>query len=213
MSIMEPATFEGFVPADFDVFKIDGLEQRMNAIINNVRPKLGVLGDRLTPYLSALCGEEMFAHVAKHARRTINPPEDTWVAYANNKRGYKSHPHFQIGLFSSHVFIQFAVIYESGNKSVFAAKALDRLEEIRGIVPSNFIWSGDHTVPEASIHGAMDQDELKALFERLQTVKASEILCGIHIAREDPLLLNGEALIDKVEETFETLMPLYRMAF
>ena len=37
-------------------------------------------------------------HVAKHARRSVNPPIDTWVAFAPNKRGYKMLPHFQIGL-------------------------------------------------------------------------------------------------------------------
>src|SRR5690606_40297107 len=139
--------FTGFTKEDFDVFTIDGLENRMDALITHVRPKLEELGYHFAPTLSSLTGDEMFPHVAKHARRTINPPKDTWVAFANNKRGYKAHPHFQIGLWGTHLFMQFAVIYEAANKEKFAREALTRLDEIRRIVPDGFVWSGDHTVP------------------------------------------------------------------
>jgi len=205
--------FAGFDSEDFDVFGISGLEPRMTALIERIRPKLHALGDRLAPSLTLLCGEEMFPHVAKHARRTVHPPQDTWVAYANNKRGYKAHPHFQIGMWQSHLFIQFAVIYESPNKSVFAERALQTLDEIRAIVPPHYIWSGDHMNPEASRHDAMQPAELEALLRRLASVKAAEVLCGIHIDRDDALLTDGEALIARAERTFETLMPLYRMAY
>ena len=89
--------FGGFTNEDFDVFLIDGLEARMDALKTTIRPKLEQLGAYYAPSLSALTGDEMFVHVAKHARRTINPPKDTWVAFANNPRGYKMLPHFQIG--------------------------------------------------------------------------------------------------------------------
>ncbi|EXX85565.1 hypothetical protein BG53_02180 [Paenibacillus darwinianus] len=205
--------FPGFGPEDFDVFAVPGLEGRMSALIERVRPKLAMLGERLTPYLTVRCGEEMFPHVAKHARRTINAPNDTWVAFANNKRGYKAHPHFQIGMFGTHLFVLFAVIYESTNKDVLARNGLKKLNEIRTTIPNHFVWSGDHMQPEATRHDAMKKADLEALFKRLQTVKASELLCGIHIDRNDPIAADGEAFIAKAEETFDTLMPLYRMAF
>ncbi|MDQ0168823.1 uncharacterized protein YktB (UPF0637 family) [Paenibacillus tundrae] len=72
--------FSGFNNRDFDVFQVPGLEPRMEMLIERVRPKLEALGAELAPYLTELCGEEMFVHVAKHARRTVNPPIDTWVA-------------------------------------------------------------------------------------------------------------------------------------
>ncbi|MEI0738277.1 DUF1054 family protein [Paenibacillus sp. JTLBN-2024] len=84
--------FEGFHSKDFEVFNVPGLEPRMEALIANVRPKLEELGREMAPFLSALCGEEMFPHVAKHARRTINPPNDTWVAWAASKEGIKRCP-------------------------------------------------------------------------------------------------------------------------
>lgn len=73
--------FKGFTNEDFDVFIIDGLEARMEALKETIRPKLEALGQHFAPTLSALTGDEMFVHVAKHARRTINPPKDTWVAF------------------------------------------------------------------------------------------------------------------------------------
>lgn len=206
-------SFAGFDERDFEVFEIDGLESRMDALIERVRPKLNLLGDQLSPYLTELCGEEMFTHVAKHARRTVNAPNDTWAAFANNKRGYKAHPHFQVGLWSSHVFVQFAIIYECPNKNVLAERALAELASVRQAVPANFVWSKDHMVPTGMVHSELTNDELSDLFSRLKTVKASELTCGIHIMRGDPLLADGEAFVKRVEETYRTLLPLYRMAF
>ncbi|GIQ61451.1 DUF1054 domain-containing protein [Paenibacillus cisolokensis] len=205
--------FDGFAAADFDVFAIPGLEARMSALIERVRPKLTLLGERLAPALSAMCGEEMFPHVAKHARRTVHPPNDTWVAFSANKRGYKALPHFQIGLFESHLFIQFAVIYEAPDKAAFARRALASLADIARAIPDHYVWSGDHTVAQSTPHGEMKNDGgLARLFERLASVKAAEVLCGIEIRRGDERLRDGEALIGLAEQTFETLLPLYRMA-
>ncbi|OXM15802.1 YktB family protein [Paenibacillus herberti] len=207
-------SFPGFNSSDFDVFAIPGLEARMEALIAGIRPKLEQLGNRLSPELTILSGTEFYPHVAKHARRTVNPPKDTWVAFSPNKRGYKAHPHFQIGMWGTHAFIQFAVIYEADGKAEFAARALDKLDEIRSLVPqgASYMWSGDHMQPGAVPHDEMSRDELVTLFERLRTVKAAELLCGIHLDRNDPLLQDGEAFVAKVESVFQTLMPLYQLA-
>lgn len=79
--------FQGFTHDDFAVFQIESMEPRMDALIARVRPKLNELGNELAPVLSALCGEEMFPHVAKHARRTVHAPNDTWVAQARINAG------------------------------------------------------------------------------------------------------------------------------
>ncbi|MBD2846232.1 DUF1054 domain-containing protein [Paenibacillus sp. IB182496] len=204
--------FAGFTQQDFDVFGIPGLEPRMEALISRVRPKLEQLGELVAPVLAEQCGEPMFAHVAKHARRTVNPPDDTWVAFAHNRRGYKAHPHFQIGLFGTHLFVQFAMIYEADHKAQFAAQALRRLTELRRHVPAHYVWSGDHTVPGGQPHGEMKRKELEALLQRLRHVKASEVLCGLQIDAGDELLRDGPRLLETIEQTFATLQPLYRMA-
>jgi uncharacterized protein YktB (UPF0637 family) len=205
--------FPTFQAEDFDVFTIPGLEPRMKELIRLVRPKLATIGQEMNSYLSILCGEEMFPHVAKHARRTINPPNDTWVAWANNKKGYKAYPHFQVGLWSTHVFIQFAVIYESDNKTVFARRLEERLSDITSLVPENFFWSTDHMQPEVTPHREMNKESFKQLIHKLRHVKKVEALCGLKIDRHDPVLSNGEAFRGLIEKTFEQVLPLYKMAF
>ncbi|WP_077211381.1 YktB family protein [Bacillus dakarensis] len=205
-------SFSGFTNKDFDVFKIDGFEERMDALKQHIRPKLEDLGHHFAPTLSALTGDEMFAHVAKHARRTVNPPNDTWVAFANNSRGYKMLPHFQIGLWGTHIFIWFAVIYEAGNKAEFGTVLKKHLEEIYKETNEDFVWSGDHTKPAAIQHQDLSEDELASLFERLQSVKKAEILCGYHIPKDKAVDMSAQEFIEKVNKVFKDLLPLYRLA-
>jgi len=79
----------GFTPTDFEVFRIDGFSARMEKIYEHVRPKLTRLGNELAPELSRKLHLEFFPHVAKHMRRTVNPPPETWVAFGPSPRGYK----------------------------------------------------------------------------------------------------------------------------
>ncbi|MEH7222406.1 DUF1054 domain-containing protein [Bacillus sp. JJ1566] len=205
-------TFTGFTKEDFDVFTIDGLENRMDALITHVRPKLEDLGNHFAPTLSSLTGDEMFAHVAKHARRTINPPKDTWVAFANNKRGYKMLPHFQIGLWNTHLFVWFAVIYEAPIKQEFGTILMEQSKKVRESVPNHFLWSVDHTKPDTLIHHGLNKQELESMFTRLQTVKKAEILCGINISRDEVIDMKAEELVRVIDGTFRKLLPLYQLA-
>jgi uncharacterized protein YktB (UPF0637 family) len=204
--------FQSFTSQDFDVFSIPGLEDRMDGIITYVRPKLEQLGQYFAPILSSFTGEEMFAHVAKHARRTKNPPDDTWVAFAPNKRGYKKLPHFQIGLWGSHLFVYFAVIYENPYKEQIGQAFTTNLKQIVDTIPSHYVWSSDHTVPYANVHKELTEDDLRQLFERLMNVKKAEILCGIHLSKEKVLNMSGNELLQTIENTFKTLLPLYQLA-
>lgn len=206
-------TFPGFSKQDFEALTVPGLEPRMEAIITRIRPKLETLGTELAPYLSALCGEEMHPHVAKHARRKVNPPNDTWIAWAASKRGYKALPHFEVGMFSTHLFIIFAIIYESPNKVVFA-KFLDKqAAQLKKTLPGDFYWSLDHMDPGGTPHQEASSKQLKEWAEKLKTVKKAEILCGLRLELDNPIVGNGAKLTKTIEATFQTLLPLYKNAF
>src|SRR2546430_14431744 len=84
-----------FVTGDFKVFDVKGFQPRMAELKSRVRPKLEALGRSLAPAVSRPPGGEAFAHVAKHARRTVNPPDDPRVACSPDARGYKKHRHFK----------------------------------------------------------------------------------------------------------------------
>jgi uncharacterized protein YktB (UPF0637 family) len=205
-------SFQGFQQEDFDIFSIEGLDNRMDAIKSAIRPKLEMLGYHFAPLLSVSTGNEMYVHVAKHARRTVNPPDDTWVAWAHDKRGYKKHPHFQVGLWGSHLFVWFAVIYESPSKEQIG-KAMERqIDELLKTIPGDFRWSPDHTQPVSIPQAELGRDGVMKLIERLHTVKKAELLCGINIDRHDPVLADGERLLARLEETFAVLARVYNLA-
>ncbi|QOS80147.1 DUF1054 domain-containing protein [Paenibacillus sp. JNUCC31] len=205
-------TFSGFNSSDFDVFQVPGLEPRMELLIERVRPKLEELGTELTPYLTELCGEEMFVHVAKHARRTVNPPKDTWVAWASSKRGYKALPHFEVGMFDTHLFVIFAIIYESPNKTTFAEGLERQLDEVRSSLPGEFYWSMDHMAPHGTLQQDMQDEDFDKIITKLKTVKKAEVMCGLRVDRDDPLTADGDKFLKTVRSTFKTLLPLYKMS-
>lgn len=195
---------------DFDVFTVEGLEERMEALTKYVRPKFHALGELYTSYFSANLGDEFFHHIAKHARRTVNPPKDSWIAFAPYKRGYKALPHFQIGLWGEFLFIILAVIYEAPQKQQIAERLLENIELFDDL-PDNFIISGDHMNPEAiKLEDARDE-KLKILLTRLKNVKKGEFLVGVHIPKEEAIKLSEDEFLQMTEKTFDSLLPIYKI--
>lgn len=203
--------FTGFTDTDFDVFTIPGLEPRMERLIATVRPKLEELGRYFSTMLSAELGEEIFAHVAKHARRTVNPPNDTWVAFSNNARGYKQHPQFQIGLWETHLFVTFGYIYEAKDKALFSAKLKQHADEIIRSVPSDFMYIPDHMSPESKSAAEVGVEELVELADRLERIKRAELLIGKRFDRDVVTSWSGAQFLDQTQGVMERLIPLYKL--
>ncbi len=193
---------------DFHVFLINGLDERMEALTQIVRPKFQTLGEFFSAYFSANTGDEFFAHVAKHARRTVNPPKDSWVAFAPYKRGYKALPHFQIGLWESHLFIVVAIIYEAPQKAEMAERLLHNMD-VFDRLSDDYIISGDHMSPDAISLGEARENGLEQLLVRLRDVKKGEFLVGRHIPAEEAVKLSSDEFMRMTEETFDNLLPIY----
>lgn len=203
-------TFNGFTKHDFDTFQIDTLAGRMEAIQTRIQPKFQQIGEGLLDDVSAMVGSEMHLHIARHLRRKVNPPNDTWLAIAGNKRGYKQHPHFQVGLWDDHVFIWLAFIYELPGKVKIAERFMDEIDFIRETVPSDFHISLDHMKKDARTFEKID---LEAALQRFHSVKKAEFLVGRFISTDDPVLADGDAFMKLVKETYEALIPIYRLAY
>jgi len=203
-------SFNGFTKEDFETFTIDGLDERMAAIRERIQPKFRELGQALTDDLSASLQTEMFLHIAKHARRTVNPPKDTWLAIAGNKRGYKQHPHFQVGLFDDHLFIWLAYIYELPNKDGIAKTFLTHIDKFRKFSSKDYYISLDHTKKDAK---RIEEIDLTRSLERFRDVKKAEFLIGRHFQANDPVLQDGKKLYQIICETFEELIPIYKLSF
>lgn len=197
----------GFNKSDFDTFYIDGLDARMEAIQSRIQPKFKEIGQELTDYLSANLGNEVYLHIAKHARRTVNPPKDTWLAISHNNRGYKRHPHFQVGLFEDHLFIWLACIYELDNKTAIAKKFLSNFDQFQKL-DGDYVISLDHMKKDSIPLKELEKKHL----ERFRDVKKAEFLIGKHLSPNDKLVSDGDALVNYIKETFDQLIPFYRLA-
>ncbi|MEV5024944.1 DUF1054 domain-containing protein [Paenibacillus sp. LPE1-1-1.1] len=208
----DTAKLAGFTQADFDVFGIEGLEERMAAIQNQIQPKFRAIGEQLSVDAAVHAGNEMHLHVARHARRKVNPPKDTWLAICSNKRGYKAHPHFQLGLFDDHLFLWLALIYEVPNKANIATAFLKQIDDVIANVPKDYVLSLDHMKKESTPVGTMTKKDWKNALVRFRDVQKAELLIGRHVQANDPILRDGEALLALASSTYETLMPLYRMS-
>lgn len=204
--------FTGFNLTDFETFRIEGLQPRMTAIRGRIQPKFQAIGQALLADLSVLSGDEMFLHIAQHARRKVNPPKDTWLAFCHNRRGYKKHPHFQIGLFDDRVFIWLAYIYELPDKMDIAGNLIQHIDQIRSIIPPHYVMSMDHMAKDAVPIGQLNREQFLHTLERFRNVKKAELLIGRHILAHDPLLANGFAFLQEALTTFRTLMPIYRIS-
>ncbi|MFC5602928.1 YktB family protein [Sporosarcina koreensis] len=193
---------------DFNVFSIEGLEHRMNALQTKIQPKFQVIGEQISTYLSSRGTGEFFPHVAKHARRTVNPPNDSWVAFATAKRGYKALPHFQIGLWGTHLFIILAVIYENPDKKGIAERLSQNVNVLTSL-PEGFVVSGDHMKPEAFNINEIGTDGVERLLDRLASVKKAEFIIGKHLSPDNATGLSEKEFFNFAEETIARLFPVY----
>src|SRR5882724_2511759 len=110
----------GFTPTDFAVFKIEGFSARMQEIYARVRPKLMRLGDELAPVLARRLHLEFFPHVARHARRSVNPPPETWAAFGPSPKGYKRYGYLALCISGVGLHARCVVKSEADNRPAMA---------------------------------------------------------------------------------------------
>lgn len=199
-----------FTKEDFDVFKIEGLEQRMTAIRNQIQPKFRTLGQVFAKEIAAELNQESLpVHIAQHLRRTKNAPKDTWMAIGGDKRGYKKYPHFQLGLYESHLFIWLAFIDNPLHEEKMALQIIED-PSLLFKIPDDYVVSWDHT--KETVIPLAEADLLNGLI-RWQTVKKGEFLIGRQLLAGNPILKDPKAMQKYILDTFIQLVPLYKQAY
>ncbi|HDI1023981.1 TPA: YktB family protein [Staphylococcus aureus] len=198
-----------FKPKDFKAFNIEGLDARMEALNEYIRPQLHELGEYFSDFFTSQTGETFYPHVAKHARRSVNPPKDTWVAFATNKRGYKMLPHFQIGMFEDQLFVMFGIMHEAKDKAT-RAKVFERKFKAIQQLPDDYRVCLDHMKPDKPFIKDLTDDDLKEAIQRAINVKKGEFFIARAITPQDKRLKSDKAFIAFLEETFDQFLPLNR---
>jgi len=200
--------------ADFKVFDVEGFTPRMGAIKSRIRPKLETLGKSLAPALARSLGGDTFAHVAKHARRTVNPPDDTWVAFAPDKRGYKKHCHFKVAVSRHCVRFLFEIGPEHADKKRWASawkKNAGKLGPVLRRMKDLAWFKNEHDETPASMLGEMTPEALADLGDEIVRRRDGQLVLGRVVDAGEAARWTDAQYRTAALETFRALVPLYRL--
>jgi uncharacterized protein YktB (UPF0637 family) len=197
----------GFTPTDFEVFGVEGFNERMQAIYAHVRPKLIRLGDELAPMLARKMHMEFFPHVAKHARRTVNPPPETWAAFGPSPKGYKRYGYLALCISGAGLHARAVVKAEADKRAEMALGLKSRAGQLTKSFKGTKISRYDKwdfcqfPAPQPA------DEELFSLLAESLDKKTGGLDIGFGWNLKQSLKLDRDELI----EAFQELGPLYRL--
>lgn len=203
-----------FVAGDFKVFEVKGFTPRMDEIRARVRPKLEAWGGRLAPTIGRSVAADVFAHVAKHLRRTVNPPDDTWVAFGPDARGYKKHPHFKVAVSRGYVRFLFEVGPEHAEKRRWASawqKNAPKLGPVLRRVKHLAWFKNEHDEEPAAALADLTPETLGELADELTRTRDGQVIIGRAVPAEEAARWTEAQYRAAALETFRALAPLYRL--
>lgn len=194
-----------FTKKDLEVFAIKGFADRMQLIADTIRPKLAKLGELLQPQISRLVNHQLFPHVAEHARRTVNPPEETWVAFGPNENGYKMGVHFALCVGLIGVQARIIAKQECEARKEFSQNLLENAEKFRELKGAKEM--ADYSKRDSELRPATIT-ELPAFLidsaKRLKTTQTSVFDVGINLP------LSGD-LSSHAIQAMSRLTPFYTL--
>ncbi len=203
-----------FTSKDFKVFDVAGFEQRMTALRSEIQPKLAEIGEALAPGVSSLVDRPLHVHVAKHLRRTVNPPDDTWAALGADKRGYKKDVHFKIAVSRNCVRLLFELGPEYYDKVEWALKWR---RDIRGITSTlrsgkKLAWFKDEhdERPEADLSG-LSGTEFRGLGKEVTRRKDGHLVIGRRIDCDEIIRMQPTQFKRIALRTFRSVAGLFSM--
>lgn len=203
-----------FGAGDFKGFDVKGFQPRMLHIRERIRPKLEALGHTLASAIQRTTGDETFTHVAKHARRTVNPPDDTWVAFAADRRGYKKHVHFKVAVSRNCVRFLFEVGPEHADKKRWAAawkKNAPKIGPVLRRVKGLAWFKNEHDESPAAALGDLTPDDLAALADEIIRTRDGQLVMGRVVSADEAARWTEAQYRTAAIETFRALAPLYRL--
>jgi uncharacterized protein YktB (UPF0637 family) len=201
-----------FNSKDFKVFDVAGFEERMAALRSRIQPKLAEIGEALVPGVAGLIDRPLHVHVAKHMRRTVNPPDDTWVALGADKRGYKKDVHFKIAVSRNCVRLLFELGPEYYDKAEWALKWKRDIRLVTSTLESGkkLAWFKDeHDEQPASQLSGWSGTELAGLGQEVTRRKNGHLVIGRRIDFDEFIGMNPPQFKRIAMATFRSVAPLF----
>lgn len=93
----------GFEPDDFALFEIENPGERDEALEAEIRPKLEKLGREVIDGLQRMAGHPLYAHIGRPARKKGRAPEEMFIAFCDNQKGYKGSAYLALSITRDHV--------------------------------------------------------------------------------------------------------------
>ena len=178
-------------------------------------PEAGDARARASPPPSARSlGGETFAHVARHARRTVNPPDDTWVAFGPDARGYKKHCHFKVAVSRHCVRFLFEIGPEHADKKRWAAAWKKNAPQARARPPPR---EGPRVVQERARRDAAgrarrhDAGRARRAGDEIMRTRDGQLVLGRAVAADEAARWTEAQYRQAALDTFRALVPLYRL--
>jgi uncharacterized protein YktB (UPF0637 family) len=197
----------GFKARDFEVFAVEGFGARMELIFQHVRPRLVKLGIELAPELSRKLHLEFFPHVAKYARRTVNPPAETWAAFGPSPKGYKRYGYLSLCISGAGLHARAVVKSEADHRSEMGAriraKAAELAQSFRGTRIGHYEKWDFINLPAATAADPAFFESIADNFDK----KPGVLDVGFGWKVKDALRLERAELL----EAWNELEPLYRI--
>ena len=200
--------------SDFRIFGIEGFNERMAAIMLKVRPKLTSIGEELAPRLSHLVDRTLYAHVAKHARRTVHPPDDTWVAFGASPRGYKKDVHFKVAVSRRSVRFLFEAGPEYYAKVDWVRGWHREFDDVRRALRSakSLAWFKDeHDEDPASLLKDLSPADVEKLADELTRRRDGQLVLGRRVDAADFVKLQPKQVVKIAADSFGPLAPLFQL--
>jgi uncharacterized protein YktB (UPF0637 family) len=203
-----------FSLADFKVFDVKGFQPRMAEIRTRLRPRLDAFGHALAPGIGRATGAPTFAHVARHARRTVNAPDDTWVAFGPDARGYKKHPHFKVAVSRHCVRFLFEVGPEHADKKRWVAgwrRSAGRLGPVLRRIRGLAWFKNEHDEQPAALLADLSPQQIQELADEIIRTRDGQLVIGRAVPSEEAARWTESQYRAAALEAFRALAPLYRL--
>lgn len=143
---------------------------------------------------------QLSLHIAKHARRHVNPPPNTWLALSASPRGYKMLPHIELGFWDDRLFMWAGVLQ--------AAKPYAGQLPTIAQLPDGFCLADSHV---AKATRPLTAANLAAQNTRFDQVLRGEWLLEVEHLATAPLWQDPARLWTTLQDEFLALLPVYQL--